>query len=158
MSNAAPHPNLTPLEPPIGDWDREAVVEGDVVMRGRSTFAWAEQGAFLVQTADGEAVGQLWEGHLPFPTVSITGYDDSFDRYSVLYADARGVQRIYSMTFADGVLRQQRNASGFHQRFTGKLSADASRIDASWERSEDGEDWFLDFELNYTRAKRVERR
>ena len=152
MDDTAPHPNLAPLEPLVGDWDVEAVVDGEVVMRGRSTFAWTEQGAFLIQTSDGEAIGESWAGHLPFPTVAITGYDESFDHYSVLYSDARGVQRIYSMTFADGVIRQQRDAEGFHQRFVGELSADASRIDARWEMSEDGEEWRLDFDLTYERA------
>jgi hypothetical protein len=56
------------------------------------------------------------------------------------------------MTFTDGVLRQWREMPGFHQRFTGELSADGSRIDARWERSEDGEDWFIDFELTHTRV------
>lgn len=151
MNTSAPDPNLAPLEPLIGDWDMEATLDGETMMRGRSAFLWADRGAFLVQTADGEAVSQSWEGHLPFPTVAITGYDDGFDNYSVLYSDARGVQRVYAMTFANGVLRQSRAAPGFHQRFTGELTADASRIDARWERSEDGEDWFLDFELTYTR-------
>ncbi len=147
------NPKLEQLEPLIGDWEMEAVVDGEVVMRGTSTFAWAEQGAFLAQTAEGTATpGSPWEGHLPFPTVAITGYDDAFDNYSVLYSDARGVQRVYAMTFADGVLRQQRDAPEFHQRFVGELSADASRIDASWEMSEDGEEWRLDFELTYVRA------
>lgn len=153
MSETAPHPNLAPLEPLVGEWEMEALVDGEVVMRGTSTFSWAAQGPYLLQTADGAATpGSPWEGHVPFPTVAITGYDDGFDSYSVLYSDARGVQRVYAMTFADGVLRQHRDAPGFHQRFVGELSADGSRIDARWERSEDGEDWFLDFELTYTRV------
>jgi hypothetical protein len=147
-----PNAALAELDPLIGDWEMEAMVDGEIVMRGTSTFAWADQGPYLLQTADGEATTDLWEGHLPFPTVAITGYDDGFDNFSVLYSDARGVQRVYAMTFTEGVLRQHRDAPGFHQRFVGELSADGSRIDASWEMSEDGEDWRLDFELTYTRA------
>ena len=144
--------HMEKLEPLIGNWEMEAVVDGEVVMRGTSTFAWADEGPYLLQTADGEATTELWKGHTPFPTVSITGYDDGFDNYSVLYSDARGVQRVYAMTFADGVLRQQRDAPEFHQRFTGELSADGSRIEARWEMSEDGEQWRLDFDIVYTRA------
>jgi hypothetical protein len=155
MSDAVPDPKLAPLELLIGEWEMEATVDGAVMMRGRSAFAWAEQGAFLVQTADGAPTpdgSQAWRENLPFPTVAITGLDDAFDRYSVLYSDARGVLRIYAMTFVDGVLKQWRDAPGFHQRFTGELSADGSRIDACWERSEDGADWFVDFALTYTRV------
>jgi hypothetical protein len=147
------NPNLAPLEPLIGEWEMEAVVEGETVMRGTSTFAWTEDGAFLRQTADGEATpGSLWEGHLPFPTVAITGADDTLDSYSVLYSDARGVVRIYAMTVADGVIRQWRNAPDFHQRFTATVSDDGARIHAQWEMSNDGENWSLDFELTYTRV------
>lgn len=146
------NPNMKRLDPLIGDWEMAATVDGEVVMRGSSTFAWSDEGPYLVQTADGEATTNLWEGHLPFPTVAITGYDDDLDSYSVLYSDARRVQRIYAMTFTEGVLRQQRDAPNFHQRFYGELNADASRIDARWEMSEDGEEWSLDFELTYTRA------
>jgi hypothetical protein len=151
----APDLNLLPLEPLIGAWEMEATVDGETVMRGSSTFNWSEQGPYVVQTADGEVPPegpQLWRDNLPFPTVAIIGYDDGFENYSVLYSDARGVLRIYAMTFADGVLKQWREMPGFHQRFTGELSADGSRIDARWERSEDGEDWFVDFELTYTRV------
>ena len=145
------NPKMAELEPLIGEWAMEAAVEGETVMRGTSSFAWADGGPYLVQTADGAATTDLWEGHLPFPTYAIVGYGDGFDSYSSLYSDARGVQRVYAMTFASRVIKQWRAAPGFHQRYTGELSADGSRIDSRWERSEDGEEWFVDFELTYTR-------
>jgi hypothetical protein len=146
------HSKLAPLEPLIGEWNMEAVVEGETVMRGSSTFAWSDQGEFLVQTADGEATTDLWEGHLPFPTVAITGADDTLGSYSVLYSDARDVVRIYEMSVDGRVIKQWRHAPEFHQRFTATIGDDGSRIDARWERSEDGEEWALDFELTYTRV------
>jgi hypothetical protein len=149
------HSNMAKLEPLIGEWEMEATVDGEVMMRGTCMFSWSDEGPYLVQTADGAPTpdgSQAWRENLPFPTVAITGYDDGFDNYSVLYSDARGVQRVYAMTFADGILKQWRDMPGFKQRFTGELSGDGSRIDARWERSEDGEDWFLDFELTYTRV------
>jgi hypothetical protein len=150
------HPNMAELEPLIGDWSMAATVEGETMMEGTSTFSWSDAGPYLIQTAAGSATSDApggWQDSLPFPTYAITGYDDGFDRYSVLYSDARGVQRVYAMTFADGVLRQWREAPGFHQRFTGEFSEDGSRIDARWERSDDGEDWFVDFDLTYTRTR-----
>jgi hypothetical protein len=149
------HPNMAKLEPLIGDWRMEAVVEGEVMMRGTCTFAWSDSGPYLVQTADGEATPGApggWQDNLPFPTMAITGYDDGFDNYSVLYSDARGVQRVYAMTFADGAITQERAAPGFHQRYAAQISDDGSRIDSRWERSDDGENWFVDFDLTYTRT------
>jgi hypothetical protein len=69
----------------------------------------------------------------------------------MLYADARGVHRVYRMTFADGVWTMWRAAPGFNQRFTGTLSADGTTVDGRWEMSGDGENWILDFGLTYTR-------
>jgi hypothetical protein len=148
------HPHMAELEPLIGDWEMEAVVDDKVMMRGTSTFAWSEHGPYLVQTGEGGAAPDApapWHDNLPFPTVSVIGIDDVSEEYSVLYSDARGVQRIYEMTFAGGAITQFREAPGFHQRFSGELSRDGKRIDARWERSDDGENWFLDFELTYRR-------
>lgn len=152
MNTTAPNPALVPLEPFIGEWEMEAAVEGDTVMRGRSTFAWASEGSFLVQTADGEATSELWEGHLPFPTVVMIGADDTLGSYSVIYSDARDVLRVYGMTLADGEWKQWRDAPGFHQRFTAAVSEDGSSITGKWEASPDGEEWSLDFELTYSRV------
>jgi hypothetical protein len=84
MNTTAPNPVLAALEPLIGEWESEATVDGATVMRGRSNFAWADRGEFLVQTADGSVPPdgpQLWRDNLPFPTVAIMGYDDGFENY-----------------------------------------------------------------------------
>lgn len=87
----------------------------------------------------------------PFPTTAVIGLDDATDDFTMLYADARGVHRVYRMTFGHGEWRIWRYAPGFNQRFTGTLSADGDTVDARWEMSKDGETWQLDFELTYTR-------
>jgi hypothetical protein len=73
--------------------------------------------------------------------------------FTVLYADARGVHRVYRMTFADRVWPMWRGAPGFNQRFTGTLSADGDTVDGRWEISPDGVTWNLDFELTYSRVR-----
>jgi len=95
-----------------------------------------------------------WRENAPFPTVALIGLDDSSEEYSMLYADARGVYRVYRMTFADGVWTVWRDAPGFNQRFTGTLNDAGDTIDARWEMSPDGETWSLDFEMTYTRDAR----
>ncbi|WP_422769745.1 hypothetical protein ACN28C_23815 [Plantactinospora sp. WMMC1484] len=79
--------------------------------------------------------------------------DDATDEFTMLYADGRGVQRVYRMTFAEGVWTLWRDAPGFHQRFTGTVGTDGDTVDARWERSEDGVTWHVDFALTYTRIR-----
>jgi hypothetical protein len=154
MTATPPNPKLSQLAPLLGKWKLEAFVDGSPVMRGTSTLEWAEHGPFLIQRADGAATDdapQGWHDNLPFPTFSTIGFDEGFGGYSVLYSDARGVLRIYEMSFDAGVWTQWRDAPGFHQRFIGTLDDDGSRIDARWDASPDGQEWSLDFELIYTR-------
>ena len=41
----------------------------------------------------------------------------------------------------------------FHQRWLGAFSADRETIQGRWEKSPDGRDWELDFELSYRRVR-----
>ncbi|MEV4597176.1 hypothetical protein AB0K15_07230 [Amycolatopsis sp. NPDC049253] len=73
------------------------------------------------------------------------------------YHDARGVSRLYAMTFRDGVWTLLREAADFsplhfRQRFTGTFSADRTRIDGAWEMAMPGEDWKHDFAVHYRRV------
>jgi hypothetical protein len=81
------------------------------------------------------------------------GRDDASRAFSVLYADGRGVSRIYQMSFAQGVWKIWRDAPGFHQRFTGRLSPDRRGIEARWEKSEDGMIWETDFDLTHAKIE-----
>jgi hypothetical protein len=95
---------------------------------------------------------QAWRDNAPFPTRAVFGLDDATGEFAMLYADGRGVHRVYRMTFDGAVLTIWRDAPGFGQRFTGTLSPDGSAIDGRWEASPDGVTWTLDFEVAYTRA------
>jgi hypothetical protein len=65
--------------------------------------------------------------------------------------DGRGVLRIYRMSVADGVWRMWRDAPGFNQRFSGRISDDGQTIEAAWEFSRDGTGWQKDFDVTYRR-------
>ena len=54
------------------------------------------------------------------------GLDDATEEFTMLYTDARGVHRVYKMTFADNVWTIWRDATGFNQRFTGTVSAEST--------------------------------
>ncbi|MEV5440593.1 hypothetical protein AB0K80_32010 [Streptomyces sp. NPDC052682] len=153
MRHPAPHPALRRLDVLVGTWDLWA--PGPGLGPVRTAFAWLEGGAFLVQRADvgpGTALPGDWATHAPFPTASVTGYDDTSGEFTTLYADGRGVARVYRTSLSDGVWRQWRAAPGFHQRFTARLAADGDTIDGRWERSADGTAWAVDFEVTYRRA------
>ena len=60
------------------------------------------------------------------------GRDEEDSDYTVLYADTRGVSRVYNMRLTDGLLTLWRNNPGFSQRFEGHVSDDRNSIAAHW--------------------------
>ncbi|MEU6039597.1 hypothetical protein ABZ801_29755 [Actinomadura sp. NPDC047616] len=145
---------LARLEPLVGRW----TVRPDVPGLGSAwtEFTWQDDGAYLRQYSDIDELPptapQAWRDNAPFPTTTLIGLDDATGEFTMLYADGRGVHRVYQMTFADGVWRMWRAAPGFHQRFTGELNPAADTIHARWESSEDGTTWTSDFTVTYTRT------
>jgi hypothetical protein len=145
--------SLKPLQVLSGLWQAEIrwspethkLVGGPATVRTSSRFEWTEDGAFLVQRQGGA------EG--PPQARWLMGRDETSGEYGVLYSDARGVSRVYRMTFEDRVWRIWRNATGFHQRFEGRVSIDGQTIDARWEKSADGKTWEHDFDLKYVKEK-----
>jgi hypothetical protein len=72
----------------------------------------------------------------------------------MLYADARGVCRVYQMSLGDGVWKiWGQSGPEFFQRFTGNFSGDGSIITAYWEKSRDGSTWEYDFDVEYTKVE-----
>jgi hypothetical protein len=150
------HPALQQLNALVGEWKMRASVGEQPATQARATFEWLEGGAFLVQHADVEPAEfeppAEWVANSPFPIATIIGLDDSTERFSMLYGDARGVFRVYQMSLVDGVWKVWREAPGFHQRFTGTFGEDNTTITARWERSDDGSRWDYDFDLTYTKV------
>jgi hypothetical protein len=137
----------------VGTWDVQALLDGHAVARSTATFAWTEDGAFIVERDDGEPAGpdvpREWIENLPFPVVSIIGRDDSGDELTMLYSDARGVRRIYRQAFDGDTWRIWREAPGFNQCFTGTFDEAGTTITGYWEMSKDGVTWSKDFDLVY---------
>jgi hypothetical protein len=148
--------DLSPLEPFVGTWQLQASVGGEALGgTAHTTFGWLEDRAFLAQHANAEvdeSWPEEWVANSPFPTTTIVGLDDADGSYTQLYADGRGVHRVYRMTFDGRVWKVWREAPGFNQRFTGTFSDDGTVITAAWEMSEDGETWTTDFEVTYTKV------
>ena len=151
------NPILKRLDALVGEWEMRAVIGGHSLSGARSEFEWLEGGAFLRQHQhlEGQAAASVIAGRAlesPFPNTAIIGLDDSDETFYMLYADARGVFRVYRMSLSDGVWKIWRDAPGFFQRFTGTFSADGNTITACWEGSSDGSNWKHDFDLTYEKV------
>jgi len=143
------NPALKHLEVLVGDWEMELsnasfLPRPSDTATGLVSFEWAQDGAFLLMRMGDKALG-------PPEALWLISRDESTPDYTVLYYDARGVSRVYEMSFTDGVWKMWREAPGFSQRFEGKFSDDANTVTASWEKSFDGTKWEHDFNVTYTR-------
>jgi hypothetical protein len=149
---------MNPLDALAATWDVEMVVDSDVVARARIVSEWIADGQFLLhrsETTLPEDPPQVWRDNAPTWSAVVIGADDRSGRYGYLYADSRGVHRVYEMSLEGREWRVWGRAGPeFFQRFLGVLSEDGGRIDTRWERSTDAEAWELDFEGSYTRVQR----
>jgi hypothetical protein len=100
-----PKSALRQLDALVGEWEIQAPLEAQPLGRARATFEWLE-GAFLIQHADEEPAPSSappeWIANSPMPVTTIIGLDDSSETFTQLYADARGVYRMYQMRLSGG--------------------------------------------------------
>jgi hypothetical protein len=129
---------------------------GAAAARSRAVFEWTPDGAFLVQRARTEPLDfeppPEWAANNPLPLVMVFGLDEPSGTFGVLYADARGVFRVYRATLHGGEWTIWGQAGPeFHQRFTARIGPDGSAITGAWERSRDGSAWEHDFAVSYAK-------
>ncbi len=143
------NPALAALEPLVGRWRMELhgasfLPDRETRLTGSVDIGWIEAGAAL-------RIQQNDPTHPP-AAVWIIGRDEAADTYSVLYADDRGVSRIYGMSLGDGRWEIARTTPEFSQRFSAEVDPDGERISGRWEKSLDGgTTWEHDFYLDYLR-------
>lgn len=142
------------LEPFIGEWAMAAVFPNGPAIEhpdARTTFEWMPGRQFLIQR---------FQAPDPAPDgIAIIGFDPERDTLLQHYFDARGVARVYEMSFADGVWTLTRTKPDFSpldfsQRYVGRFSEDQTKITGAWEISNDHSTWERDFELNYTKVSK----
>jgi hypothetical protein len=136
----------------VGTWEFEPFVEGRSMGRGRVRFEWIEGGAFLLERWHANWTDPGWVENAPVSTQSVTGFDDTTFEVTQLYADDRGVFRIYRGRVTDVEWRLERAAPDFHQRFVGAFRDDGRTIEGRWELSPDGTAWELDFPITYRKT------
>ena len=145
------NPALAGLESLIGHWTMELygaefLPAPDTRVTGSIDIEWI---------LDGAAVA-MCQGDPEHPPASewIIGRDESEEHYTVLYADGRGVSRVYRMSIKGTQWRIWRDTPAFSQRFEAELEPDGRRITGRWEKSEDqGANWKHDFNIDYTRKE-----
>ena len=147
----------SPLRRLIGTWEFEPVLDGRPMGRGRATFEWTEDGAFVFERSEAEWTDPSWVENAPASNQAVIGWDDSTGEIVQLYSDSRGVFRIYRGTLTDEKWRLQRAAPDFHQRFIGVFRDDGQTIDGHWDSSPDGTSWELDFAITYRRIDAPDR-
>ena len=148
---------LSRLDPFVGEWEFEASIEGQLMARNKSTFAWLEGGSFLAQRdvsgPPPPGAPPEWAANAPQHATWIFGLDDATGNFSLLYADSRGVFRVYQMSLNEGVWKIWRDAPEFYQRFTANFSDDGNAITGQFEFSTDGTNWAKDFDVTYRKVR-----
>jgi hypothetical protein len=144
------NPALVALEVFVGTWEMELcdasfLPHPDTKVQGLISFEWIERGAALAMR-QGDAAS--W----------IIGRDDAGEDFCVLYADGRGVSRVYTMSLSQNTWKLWRRTPEFSQRFEAELSADRNVLAGQWKKSFDGgQTWEHDFNVNYTRSSPANR-
>jgi hypothetical protein len=138
---------LERLEAFVGTWTVEAAVPNHP-SKGQAQWEWTLNRQFLVQRS---------EMSDPVPdSYSIVAVNPEGHGYTQHYFDARGITRVYAMTF-DGhtwtLVRDQPDFTPleFSQRFTATLEDGDPAIRGAWEISHDGKRWEHDFDVIYRR-------
>ena len=140
---------LQSLDVFVGAWNMAAsfVPSTADAPRARTSFEWLSGRRFLIQR---------WEVEHPDAPdgIAVIGLDHDGTTLVQNYFDSRGVARVYTMTFLDGVWTLERIASApdFSQRFIGAFTDDRDTISGRWDSSHDGSTWVPDFGLTYTRV------
>ena len=143
-----PTSSLKQFEILVGEWTMVGTHPGlPSAAHGHSSFTWLREGALLVWHIE-------WEHPGPPSAFSVIGHDDmnAADTCSMLYADERGVARIYQMRLGGGVWKLWRESPDFSQRSTGTFSEDGNTISVHGELSRDGSHWEQDLDITYTRT------
>lgn len=140
-----PNAALEPLRPLVGEWTTSGThpMFPGVTVHGRTSFAWQDEGAFLV-----------WRSEIDnpqFPSgIAIFGSDDEAGTMSIVYFDERGISRHYDIhVHADG-FTMERLTPKFSQRM--KFVFDGDRMTARGTMSRDGGAWEGDLALDYQRV------
>jgi hypothetical protein len=113
---------------------------------GRTSFAWHEDGAFVVMRSEIDEPG------IP-SAVAVIGSDDAAGTFTMIYFDERDVSRRYTLEVGDGEVSWHRDEAGFAQRMVVTVAGDGRRLHAKGSMSRDGAPWEDDLQLTFERLE-----
>jgi hypothetical protein len=140
-----PNPSLQKLQFLIGEWRTTGShpMVPDAELRGRTSFAWHEGGAFLIIRSQVDAP--------KFPDgVAIIGSDDSAGTFAMVYFDERGTSRLMDVTVGERTLTWRHDNSHFAQSLT--ITAEGDRLVSKGLMSKDGGPWTDDLSQMFERT------
>ena len=137
---------LAPFAALVGDWTTQAThVALSGTLHGRVRFEWLAGERFLLQHAATD--------HPDVPdALSVIGVMEGDQHLSMQYFDSRGVHRIYRIAFDGTELWIWRDAPGFAQRSTARLSSDGLSLEGVWELNEKDQGFRHDMTISYRRV------
>jgi hypothetical protein len=143
------NPVLAALDFLVGEWDMTLsdasfLPDRNQTVAGLVVIEQIEAGGLL-------AMRQMADPTGPPMATWVIGRDGSQDEYVMLYADDRGVSRVYQMTLANRTWRIWRDDPAFSQRFEATADDDRNVIVGEWERRSSSGPWEHDFNVTYAR-------
>jgi hypothetical protein len=146
MAQAMSKPALAELEFLLDSWEMTLSAASFIpgpnqTLTGHVEVVPIESGRFV-------ALRQLSDRGGPPAATWVIGRDGSQPDYTVLYADSRGVTRVYRMSLNDDRWRTWRDDPDFSQRFDAAIAPDRNRISGTWEKRSSTGEWEHDFDLS----------
>ena len=141
-----PNRALEPLAFLVGTWRTTGThpMMPGTTLRGRTSFAWHEGGAFLIMHSEVDAP-EIPSG------VAIIGSDDTNGQLMMSYFDERGVSRLYEVEAGDRRLIWRRENPKMSQTMTIVADTNGDRLQAQGRLAENGGAWQDDLQLTYER-------
>jgi hypothetical protein len=141
-----PNPALKPFEFLIGEWRTTGIhpeMPGEM-LRGRTSFAWHEGGAFLIMRSEVD--------HPAIPSgLAVVGSDGASGKFAMTYFDERGVSRIFEVTAGHRTATWRRDDPDFSQSTTITADPSGDSLDGKGRMSRKGGAWTDDLSQVYRR-------
>lgn len=141
-----PNPALQRLAFLLGEWStvgRHPAVPGED-LPGRTSFSWAEGGAFLVMRSQTD--------HKDFPDgVALFGSDNVLGAITMCWFDERGTSRLCPVSVGDRSAGWRHDDPAFMQRVTITADPDGRRMISRGEMAKDGGAWGEDLSQEFIR-------
>jgi hypothetical protein len=141
-----PNPALKSLAALIGEWKTTGSHPyfPDTVLHGRASFAWLDDGAFLIMRSE------IDDPHFP-DGIEIFGSDDVAKKFFMLHFDERGVSRKFDVSISGNQISWWRDEPTFSQRYVLSIEDNGNKLVSKGEMSQAGAPWEKDLALIYTR-------